>query len=98
MSSKRLAATLAVMLFGAVSLAHAQSSSGSITGTAVAGDVVNIQGAVTGFHRELKIDKDGKYSVRAVPTGSYIVTVTHADGTQTESAIEVRVGSSARVK
>ena len=36
--------------------------------------------------------------MRAVPTGSYIVTVTHADGSQTESTLEVRVGSAARVK
>lgn len=98
MSSKRLAATLAVLLFGTVSFAHAQNPAGNITGTAVAGDIVNIQGAVTGFHRELKIEKDGKYQVRSVPTGSYIVTVTHADGSVTESALEVRIGSSARVK
>lgn len=98
MTSKCLAATLAVLLFGTVSLAHAQHSAGSITGTAVAGDVVDIKGADTGFHRELKIEKDGKFQVRAVPVGSYNVVVTHADGSQTESYLEVRVGSAARVK
>ncbi|KGQ19746.1 Oar protein [Lysobacter dokdonensis DS-58] len=98
MSRSRLAATLAVVLFTMAFFAHAQSPSGSISGNATTGDVVDIKGADTGFHRELKIEKDGKYSVRQVPAGSYIVTVTRPDGSQVESVIEVRVGSAARVK
>lgn len=98
MTSKRVAVAVAV-LFGFASIAaQAQHSAGSISGSAVAGDVVDIKGADTGFHRELKIDKDGKYQVRAVPAGSYIVVVTHADGTTTESFLEVRAGAGARVK
>ena len=97
MSSKRIALTFAVLM-AVASAAHAQHSAGSIVGTAVTGDVVDIKGADTGFHRELKIDKGGKFQLRAVPVGSYLVTVTHADGTTTESSVEVRVGSAARVQ
>jgi len=97
MSSKRIALTFAALM-AVASAPHAQHSAGSIVGTAVTGDVVDIKGADTGFHREIKIDKDGKYQVRSVPVGSYLVTVTHADGTTTEAALEVRVGSAARVQ
>ncbi|UHQ18317.1 carboxypeptidase-like regulatory domain-containing protein [Lysobacter sp. KIS68-7] len=97
MSSKRIALTFAALMTVA-SAAHAQHSSGSIVGTAVTGDVIDVKGSDTGFHRELKIDEDGKFQLRSVPVGSYIVTVTHADGTTTESSVEVRVGSAARVK
>ena len=48
---------------------NAQSSSGNITGNAVVGDTITITGVDTGFKRELKIDKDGKYQIRRVPTG-----------------------------
>lgn len=79
--------------------ANAQHSSGNITGTAVAGDTVVIRGSDTGWHRELTIKKDGKFQVRSVPTGQYVVTITHADG-QSEPAkpIMVKVGSTARVQ
>jgi hypothetical protein len=78
--------------------AIAQSSSGNITGEAVTGDTVMVTGVDTGFKRELKIDKDGKFQIRRVPTGSYQVIVMHKDGTiDPAQNLMVRPGGNARV-
>ena len=78
--------------------ASAQSSGGNISGEASVGDTVTITGVDTGFRRELKIDKDGKYQIRRVPTGDYMVVRVHQDGSiDPAQAITVRVGSTARV-
>jgi len=88
-------AATALVAFGA----HAQQASGNIAGTAVTGDTVAVSGIGTGFHRELKIEKDGKYQLRSVPLGDYVVSVKHADGTEeTPKGVAVRAGSTARVK
>lgn len=78
--------------------AIAQSSSGNISGEAATGDTVTITGVETGFKRELKIDKDGKYQVRRVPTGNYQVIRAHNDGSivSTQNVV-VRPGGTARV-
>lgn len=78
--------------------ASAQSSSGNITGDANTGDTVMITGVDTGFKRELKIDKDGKYQIRRVPTGNYQVIRLHKDGTiDPAQSLVVRPGGTARV-
>ena len=50
-------------------------------------DTVTITGVDTGFRRELKIDRDGKYQVRRVPTGDYQVVRVHKDNTIDPGAI-----------
>ncbi|GHC07048.1 carboxypeptidase-like regulatory domain-containing protein [Thermomonas carbonis] len=76
----------------------AQSSSGNITGEAVTGDTVVVSGIDTGFKRELKIDKDGKFQIRRVPTGNYQIVVMHKDGTiDPAQSVMVRPGGSARL-
>ena len=97
-SRKHIALGIAAAL-SLASVAQAQQSSGNITGDAITGDTVIVRGADTGFHRELSIKEDGKYNIRRVPTGDYVVTVKHADGTVSPTkAVVVRVGSTARVK
>lgn len=79
--------------------AIAQSSSGNIIGEAVSGDTVVVHGPDNGFHREMAIKENGKYQIRRVPLGDYVVTVKHADGTFSQpQTITVRVGSTARVQ
>lgn len=79
--------------------ANAQHSSGNISGTAMAGDTVVIRSKDTGWKRELSIKKDGKFQMRSVPTGEYVVAITHADGrAEPAKLVAVRVGSTARVK
>ena len=88
-------AATALIAFGA----NAQQASGNIAGNAKTGDTIEVTGNGTGFHRELKIDKDGKYQLRSVPLGDYVVAVSHADGTsETPKGVSVRAGSTARVK
>ena len=78
--------------------ANAQSSGGNIVGEASVGDTVTITGVDTGFRRELKIEKDGKYQVRRVPTGDYQIVRVNKDGrVGPVQSITVRVGSTARV-
>lgn len=79
--------------------ANAQQSSGNIAGTAVIGDTVVIHGKDTGWRRELSIKRDGKFQVRLVPTGLYVVTVKHGDGkAEPAKLVLVRVGTTTRVK
>ena len=99
MSSRLFRRIAAIALLAALSSpVAAQSSSGNITGEAMVGDTVTITGVDTGFRRELKIDKDGKYQVRRVPTGDYQVVRVHKDGTiDPVQSIVVRPGGTARV-
>ena len=80
-------------------IAQAQQSSGNISGSAVAGDTVVVQGPGNGFHREVSVKDDGRFNLRRVPTGEYTVTITHADGTTAPvKAVAVRAGATARVQ
>lgn len=82
---------------GLAGAAQAQSSSGNIVGSALAGDKIVVNGPDTGFHHELEIEEDGKFSIRRVPTGTYNVVKIKADGTVDSSqTLVVRVGSTAR--
>ena len=84
---------------GLLPTAQAQSSSGNIVGDAVAGETIIVRGADTGFHREMKIKEDGRFSIRRVPTGVYTVVKMPPDGTPgTAQTVTVQVGSTARVQ
>jgi hypothetical protein len=84
---------------GLLSTAHAQSSSGNIVGKAIAGETIVVHGADTGFHRELKIKEDGKFTIRRIPTGTYTVVKIRQDGTAgTAQTLVVQVGSTARAQ
>ena len=84
---------------GLLSAAQAQSSSGNITGTAVNGETIVVNGPDNGFHREMKIGKDGRFTIRRVPTGIYTVVRIGPDGvTGTAQTINIQVGSTARVQ
>jgi hypothetical protein len=88
-----------LLVAAAFAPAVAQHSSGNITGDGKAGDVVRVERAETGFVQELKLDADGKYRIPRVPSGIYVVTVTHGDGTvERPREVRVQVGTTARVK
>ena len=88
-------AVLATAVTGAV---DAQSSSGNIAGEAVAGDTITVTGVDTGFRREVRIEKDGKFQIRRVPTGEYQVVRVHKDGAiDPAQGVVVRPGGTARV-
>lgn len=84
---------------GLLSIAQAQSSSGNIIGEALVGETIVVRGVHGGFHREMKIDKEGKYNVRRVPIGVYTVTRNRADGTaESPKRIEVHAGVTVRIQ
>jgi len=76
----------------------AQSTSGNIAGEAKAGDTVVVTNSDTGFKRELKIEKDGKYQIRRVPTGDYQVVRVRKDGSiDPAQSVTVRPDGTGRV-
>lgn len=84
---------------GFAASANAQQSSGNIMGDAVVGETIVVHNDAIGFHREIDIEKDGRYTIRRVPTGIYVVTVKRADGSQTTpKEIRVQAGTTARVQ
>lgn len=91
------AATLAAGLFVAAA-ATAQSPTAAIQGQAAQGDVAVIQNVDTGFTREVKPNKNGRYQLRNLPTGTFSVTIKHPDGSlEQPKLVTVRVGGTARV-
>ena len=102
MIRNRLAGLVAGFAFAfafAFAPAQAQSSSGNIVGDAVAGETIVVDGPDNGFHREIKIKKDGKFTIRRVPTGNYTVVRVLADGSNAVAqSIEIKVGGTARVQ
>lgn len=85
--------------FLATGVVQAQATSGNIIGDAKAGDTIVVDGVGTGVHREITIEKDGKYNLRRLPLGSYMVVVKHADGTaEAGKPVSISAGVTARVK
>lgn len=95
----RNSALALVAALGFAAVAQAQQASGNIMGDAVTGDTVLVRNEAIGFQREISVEKDGRYNVRRVPTGIYVVTVKHADGSQdAPKQIRVQAGTTARVQ
>ena len=87
------------LVLGATGVANAQQASGNVVGEAKAGDTVVLQAPEIGVNREISVDRDGKYQVRRLPMGTYVVTVRHADGTsEPRKSVVVRAGTTARVQ
>ena len=59
---------------------HAQSTTGGISGEAKTGDTLYLTNPDTGFKREMKISKDGKYQLQNLQAGTYQLVPMHADG------------------
>jgi len=98
----RLAAMLlgATMLAAASTDASAQSNtSGNLVGVANAGDIVQIDNPSNGLHRETTVGQSGRFRFAALPTGTYLVKVKHADGSAQElPPATVRLGMTTRVR
>lgn len=98
-SSKTLARAAAAMFAVAFAgIAAAQSPNAAIQGTVDPGDVAIIHNVDTGFTREVKTDAKGRFRLRNLPTGTFTVTIKHADGSLGLSrTVTLRVGTTARV-
>jgi hypothetical protein len=84
---------------GFAGFAAAQSAVSAVQGSGKPGDVAVIQNAATGFTREVKIKDNGKFMQRNLQTGTYTVTIRHADGSmEPAQTVTLQVGSTARVQ
>jgi hypothetical protein len=90
---------LASAFFAVAGVAAAQSPSANLTGEAKAGDVAKVENVNTGFVREVTVKDNGRFTIRSLPTGTYKVTIRHADGSTDEpKTVTLRVGSTSRVQ
>lgn len=92
---KRSALTVALGLCFAGAV-HAQSTTGSVTGTAAAGDTITVV-SETGFSRTVAVGKDGKYALPNLPVGNYTVTDKKGDAVVGTRDALVRVGAAVDV-
>ena len=100
------AVAVAVGLSVVAAMAQSGGSSASISGTVadpsgavVAGAVIEIRNAVSGFDRTTTTDRDGKFSFPNIPFNPYHMTVKAAGFAQNTQDVELRsaVGATVRV-
>ena len=95
MPLRRTALAIAVGL-GFVGFAHGQATTGSIFGSAPAGETVVVTGS-TGVQRTVTVDASGRYTVTNLPVGAYSVALMH-DGQTLANKDNVTVKVSAGVE
>lgn len=89
--------TALAMALGA-GLALAQSPVGALAGRGTPGDVAVVTNPTTGMSREVTIPKSGRYQLRNLPIGDYVVVIRHADGREeAPKAVAVHIGITVRV-
>ena len=84
-----LAAALLVCFAGSV---QAQSTTGSLYGSAPAGGTVQVV-SETGFVREVSVDGNGRYVIPNLPVGQYTVNVKQGDSITGTRKVLLRVGA-----
>lgn len=57
------------------SVVNAQATAGKVFGKAPMGYAVAARSTTTGAHRQVKVDSNGRYSIRELPVGNYTVTL-----------------------
>lgn len=88
-----------VMGLGTAGAAHSQATTGTIFGQvpAGAGDVVAIRSS-SGITRQVAVDAQGRYSLAALPLGTYTVTLVRDGATvDSRSNVTLRVGAGTEV-
>jgi Carboxypeptidase regulatory-like domain len=87
------------LAFGlAAGLALAQSPVGTLAGRGLHGDVAVVTDHKTGRTREVAIGPKGRYQLRNLPVGRYVVVIRHADGRQeAPKPVNVHIGITTRV-
>ena len=97
--SKKFAIVLAAATAFAAFGANAQQATGNMMGEAKAGDTISIHAPDIGVKREITVDEDGKWQMRRLPLGVYVVNVKHADGTaEKPQQVALQVGATARIQ
>ena len=85
------------MGMGLTSVAYGQSTTGSIYGSAPAGETVVLKSGA-GVTRQVTVDSNGHYTASQLPLGTYSVTLMH-DGqvVRTRDNVTMRVGAATEV-
>lgn len=89
---RRSAVAVAAGLFLAAGVVQAQQSAGSISVRAAKDATVVIENKEIGVTRKVKTDADGSVQVSQLPSGSYTITVTTADGKTESTVVNVLAG------
>lgn len=90
---------LSLLLALVPAMVLAQSPVGALAGKAKPGDIAVIRNVDSGFSREVKVGKTGKYALRNLPNGTFEVVIRHPDGTQDPpKRVDVHIGLTTRVK
>jgi len=77
---------------------HAQSTTGSIFGSAPAAGTSIVIQSDTGFSRTVPIDSSGRYNLGSLPIGNYTVILRRGEETiDARKNIQLRVGSATEV-
>lgn len=98
MRTRTILLSLLATFILAPALALAQSPVGALSGIAKPGDVAVIRNVATGFTREVKVRKSGRYQLRNLAPGTFEVTIRHSDGsTEAPKKVDVHLGTTSRV-
>lgn len=89
----------AALAFGlAAGLALAQSPVGALAGRGSPGDIAVVTHPGTGQSRSITIPRSGRYQLRNLPIGRYVVVIRHADGREdAPKPVDVHIGITVRV-
>lgn len=99
MRTRTIVLSLLATVVLAPAIALAQSPVGALAGVAKDGDVAVIRNVATGFTREIKVGKSGRYQMRNLSPGTFEVTIRHSDGTtEAPKKVDVHLGTTSRVK
>jgi hypothetical protein len=77
---------------------NAQATASNVFGIAPAGDTVTAKSNISRLSRQVKVDAEGRYSIRSLPVGVYTVTL-EKDGNAVEQHdnVPLTVGRSSKV-
>lgn len=89
---RRSAVAVAASLLLAAGSVYAQQTAGSISGKAKQGDVVKVENKAINVSRQVTVDTGGTFQLTQLPSGTYKVTVTHADGKTESVDVQVTAG------
>ncbi|KQQ40292.1 hypothetical protein ASF61_05825 [Duganella sp. Leaf126] len=80
-----------------VTVAHAQSTNGSVSGKAAAGSVVVIENKSIGVSRTVTSGKDGMYQMSQMAPGTYTITVKLPNGAEQSDTVVINPGQGSTV-
>jgi hypothetical protein len=86
----------AVLATGAMTqAAFAQQTAGSISGKAAKGETIKVENTAINVTRQITVDESGSFQLTQLPSGTYKVTLTRANGKSETVNVQVSAGQGA---